>query len=267
MKKLILSVVLCGLTFAAFCQKSEVRSVSGFTGIEASSVFHITVSKGNAESLTIETDEAVMPQVRCEVKNGVLHLFLANRHTFKNSKPVNASIVMKELNTVQLSGACHILIKDVFTSKSFKVECSGASNCEAVAGIKASTLDIDLSGSSHLKLKAEAENAKIEGSGAPNIDISVQAENLNLDFGGSANVKLVGKVDNLSIDSSGASKIDAVGLEANSVNVETSGASSINVFATERLKVESSGASSIGYKGSPSIEMDSSGASKIRQIK
>ncbi|GHT23577.1 DUF2807 domain-containing protein [Bacteroidia bacterium] len=264
MKKLILSAVLCGLTLAAFCQKSEVRSVSGFTGIDASGVFHVTVNKGDAESLTIEADEAVLPSVRSVVNNGVLHLSIDNRHKLKNIKHINASIVMKELKNVQLSGVCRLLVNDGFISESFKLECSGASNCEV--NIKASTVDVDMSGASNLKLKAEVENAKIEGSGTPNIDANLQAENINLDFSGGTNVKLVGKADNLSIDSAGASKINAAGLEANTVNIDAAGASHISVFATEKLKVDSFGASIISYKGSPTIKLESSGASKLKRV-
>ena len=57
MKKLLFSLFVAGLTLSAFCQKTETRAVSGFTGIDASNAFEITVTKGNTESLTVEADE------------------------------------------------------------------------------------------------------------------------------------------------------------------------------------------------------------------
>ncbi|MDR2847596.1 MAG: DUF2807 domain-containing protein [Bacteroidales bacterium] len=264
MKKLILSLMLCGATLTAFCQKSEVRSVSGFTGIDVSNTFKITVSKGQAESLTITADEDLLPFVRSEVKKGVLHLYIDGKHKLKNRGNLQASIVMKELNKITLSGACNLIVNDGFTPENFKFETSGASNCKI--DIKTETLNVDMSGASKLMLNANVENARFDVSGAVNLKLTLQAENVHLDVTGSPSLQLSGKADRLAIDSSGASKIDAAEFETESVYIDSSGASQISVYAKEKLKIDSSGASHISYKGNPSVEMDGSGATKIKKI-
>ena len=83
--------------------------MSGFTGINASSMFDITVSKGSAESLTIEADNDVLQYVRSEVKNGVLNLYVDGNNRVRNIKVLKANIVMKNLDKV-IHRAHHQLI-------------------------------------------------------------------------------------------------------------------------------------------------------------
>jgi len=106
MKRVLLFLAIAELTsMVTFGQKKETRTVSGFTGIDASGAFDITVVKDSTEALTIEADEAVMQYVRSEVKKGVLHLYLDNTKKVKNIKTLKVKVVMKNLDRATLSGA------------------------------------------------------------------------------------------------------------------------------------------------------------------
>ncbi len=266
MKKIFLSLVLAGITLAAFCQKTETRAVSSFTGIDASSSFNITVTKGEKESLTIEADDDVMQYVRSEVKQGILRLYLDNnRGKIKNVKTLKASIVMKNLDLVRLSGACKLASDDLFVSDNFNIDCSGASGLNL--NIKTNALDVDLSGACNIGLKADvADNAKFDASGASKMQVELTAATVRFSVSGSSKIDLKGSATKFDIGTSGASTIKAADFIATSVTVRSSGASNISVHATESLNVNSSGASTITYKGSPSIEMSGSGSSKIKKI-
>jgi hypothetical protein len=104
--------------------------------------------------------------------------------------------------------------------------------------------DITLSGASDAELEMNAPLMKINLSGASELDIQGTAPALRA---------LV----------SGASDFRAFDLETDEATVEASGASSIRVFASKKLKATASGASDIRYRGNPTLASSSSGASSI----
>jgi hypothetical protein len=69
--------------------------------------------------------------------------------------------------------------------------------------------------------------------------------------GGASNLNLSGTTQHLTSTVSGASNLKAYDLKTSVVSVTASGASSAQVYATEKLTMKSSGASSVKYKGDP----------------
>ncbi len=265
MKRVLLSIIFIGLTLAAFCQKKETRPVSGFTAIDASSVFDITVTKGNTESLVIEADDEVMPYVRSEVRNNVLHLYLDNGKKVNNVKILKAYVVMRNLEKVTLSGACKLTAKDLFTPDKFKSDCSGASSL--YLNLKTNQLNVQMSGASKTELTADVANdAKVDVSGSSNMLLDLKATNVKFSSSGVCSVDLNGSASDIKIDVSGSSNIKAANFTVNSATVESSGTSNVALAVTKSLKVSSSGASTVSYKGSPTIDVNTSGASKIKSL-
>jgi len=266
MKRFFLFLVFSGLTtMVAFSQKKETRQVSGFTGINASSMFDITVTKGSAESLTIEADDDAMPYVRSEVKNGVLNLYLSNEKQLKEIKTLKATIVMKNLDQATLSGACKLTANDLFSPEKFKAGCSGASNL--VVNVNTNLLSIESSGAGKIQINASVSgDADINVSGASKIKGELKANNVSLGSSGACSIELTGSAKDFKINTSGTSNIDAVNFIVKTVTVESSGVCKITVNATDVLKVNSSGFSSIDYKGSPTLYTSSSKMTKINKL-
>jgi len=247
MKRLVVFLAVAGLTtMFTFGQSVENRSVSDFTGIDASGAFEITVVKGNSEALTIEANDNVMPYVRSEVKNGVLRLYLEGKVPRRVNKTVKATVVMRDLDKVSLSGACKITANDLFTPKNFEGNCSGSSNM--TINVNTGHLSIKTSGSSNLQIKAIVN-------GDTKINVS-----------GSSKINLVGSSKNLTIDLSGASNLKAEDFNVGTATIKSSGSCNVTVNVAETLNVNSAGASTVNYKGSPAITVNSSGSSKVRKI-
>ena len=266
MKRVLLILVVAGLTtMVGVGQKKETRPVSDFTGIDASGVFNITVTRGSAESLIIEADDDLMPYVRSEIRNGVLHLFVDKRDRQKKIKTLKAFIVMKNLDRLSLSGTCKLTANDLFTSDTFKGSCSGVANM--TVNINTGQLDIDAGGVSKIQLKANVNgNAKLDVSGTSKIQAELKANQVKISSSGVSSVDLSGSATDIKIDASGTSKADAENFTVRTATVESSGTSKITVNVAETLKVNSSGASSVGYKGSPIIEARTGGTSKVKKL-
>ena len=266
MKRVLVFLVVAGLTtMFASGQKKETRVVSGFTGIDASSVFEVAVAKGATESLTVEADDAVMPFVRSEVRRGVLHLYLDDAKNLKNIKTLKASVVMKDLDKVSLSGACKLTANDLFTPESFTANCSGVS--KMTVNVNTGKLSIKESGSSKMQLKANVTNdAEFSFSGSSNMQAELKAQNVEFSSSGASKIIITGEAKDINIEISGSSTFQAEDFTVKTATINSSGAGNVSIHVTDHLKVDSAGASNVKYKGSPTITVNSSGASKIKSI-
>ena len=269
MKRLLffLMIILGMTTTVAFGQKKETRPVSGFTGIDASSMFDITVSKGDKESLVIEADDEVMPYVRSEVKNGVLNLYLDNYKTENNKKVyiLRAVIVMKNLDKVSLSGVCKLTTTDLFSPDKFKVDCSGATSM--TVNVSTNQLNIETSGVCNIQIKAAvAGDTKMDISDASKISGELQTANVVFSSSGVSAVELTGSATSIKMKVAGTSKVIAENFTVKNADIVSSGTSIIKVNATDALKVSSSGAASVNYKGSPAVQINSSEAARVTKI-
>ncbi|MDR3351047.1 MAG: DUF2807 domain-containing protein [Prevotellaceae bacterium] len=266
MKKILLLIILSGVAIAAAGQLTETRKVAGFTGISASGVFVITVTKGTAESLAITADEEVMPYVRSEVQDGVLKLYLAQgkRQRMKVTT-LKAVVTVKDLSSVYLSGACRLTGESVFTPPAFNGDLSGASSLQLT--VQTTRLSMEASGAGKVTLNAAVENtAKFDLSGAIKVQGEINARRLTVDMSGSSRMYLSGAADKASFDLSGVANVKAGNLLSKEVEVETSGASRVEVHVSASLRVHTSGASAVYYKGNPSsFDVKTSGASKLKK--
>jgi hypothetical protein len=248
MKRLIVFLAIAGLTtLFTFGQSVETRSVSNFTGIDASGAFEITVVKGNTDSLNVEANDNVMPYVRSELRNGVLRLYLDRDIPRRvNNRTVKATVVMRDLEKVSLSGACKITANDLFTPENFKGDCSGSSGM--TINVNTGKLTVNASGACNLQIKANVNgDTKINSSG-------------------SSKIGLAGSAKSLSMDLSGASNVKAEDFIAGNATIKSSGSCNVSVDVTGELKVNSSGSSTVNYKGTPAITINSSGSSRVRSI-
>ena len=264
MKRLVVFLMIAGLTtMCAFGQKKETREVSGFTGIEASDVFEITVTKGSSESLVIEADEEVIQYVSSEVKNSVLYLSVNRKKAkVKHTKTLKAYIVMRDLDMVSLKNACKLTTADLFTPNSFSGDCSGA--CNMTININTGKLSLKVGGSSNVRVKANVTgDTDINVGGAINLQGELNGNNVKFDVRGSCFIdKFSGSATNMEMILSGAANFKAEDFKVKTAVIKSSGSSIITVNATDVLKLNFSGASSVNYKGAPDIEINGSGSSK-----
>lgn len=248
-----------------FAQKTETRQVSGFTGIQASGAFKITLNKSATESLVIEADEDLLPYVRSEVENGVLKLYLDNKKKTKTIITLNATIGVKELKKVKLSGACKLIAKDRFeTAADFIIGLSGASRLDM--SIKAKQLDLGVNGASSAELKVETKECSAGLSGASKLQLDLNASKAVFEVSGASKLQVGGSAERAKFETSGASNVKAADLAVEAAVVECSGVSAVEVNVSDRLEVECSGSSAVRYKGRPVLKIETSGSSKVKPL-
>src|ERR1700754_3459954 len=106
----------------------------------------------------------------------------------------------------------------------------------------------------------------IDLSGACNANLDVKAPNVEVEASGASEVSLKGETQNLSINGSGSTNVKAFELLSENGDVEISGSSDVEIYASVKLNAHTSGASSIRYKGNAKVETDMSGASSVKKV-
>ncbi|MEX0684315.1 MAG: head GIN domain-containing protein [Dehalococcoidia bacterium] len=199
----------------------------GFLAVCASS-FKIEVIQSDTFAVTVHADRDLFNGLDVRKSGTTLHLHKKRFHWDIGHERPEATIHMPAIESVELSGATSVRMRDF-------------------RGID--RLNIKLTGASELTAHLDAEAIDAEATGA---------SRLNLD----------GSATRVMLDASGASKLDLTGLVATNGSVELSGASSATVNFTEAIDfVEASGASHLRYLGDPKIgQFESSGASRVARV-
>ena len=128
------------------------------------------------------------------------------------------------------------------------------------------SLDKGVKTSNPLRVRIGVPNIeRLEASGATKVFISnLKNSKIEVDTSGASKIELSGETGQLIVDVSGASHINATDLKAVDAVVDASGASRVNVNVSGELNSEASGASNINYTGDPTnVIKRTSGASSV----
>jgi hypothetical protein len=206
---------------------AHARSFSGFTDITVSSAIHLYVRQDSAFSVKVETDSNLQPYIEIEQEGSTLQIKQQNNTSIDATGKIKVYVNAPLFKNLEASGACKIIGENVLTSTDeISINVSGASNAE-------------------LELKTPKVSAELTGA---------------------STLKLKGQTKDLSIKGSGASHARCYELLSENTDVDASGASSAEVFASVKLKADASGASNIRYKGNAAVSQQASGAGSVKKV-
>ncbi len=298
MKKRIIFIMCIGLLFvnAGFAKRIVARGeltrneveVKAFTKLDVRTQIDVYLSQGDKEALVIETYEGIMPYVNIDRKGKTLNVYLdrrVNRILWQNRPHMlKIFVTVKDIEDVQLSGACDLFMQTDLSVKDLNVNASGASDLSMKkirgeniridasgasdmenAAFEAASLYINASGASDGEVWVRAKDVTVIASGASDFDLDTEGEKLVLRSSGSSDFDVLGSCKYLHANFSGASSLDALNLKSEEVEANASGSSNIRVFASKKLDANCSGMSSIVYTGRPEkVSTNVSGISSIR---
>lgn len=208
--------------------KTEKRDVESFDSISIRYPAEVTVTQGKVESLSIESDDNVLPQIRTKVVDGVLVIENTEEGYSKRVTPtqsIRITIVVKDLRKVDFSSAGTL----------------------SVSGLKTDSFELNLSGAGEVTFS------------------KVDFTHMTVRLSGAGSISADGTVDVLDATISGAGNIEAEGLAVSKATVRISGLGSATVRVEDELSAHISGAGSIDYYGDPQVEESISGAGSINK--
>jgi hypothetical protein len=188
----------------------------------------ITIQQGDKETVEIEADDNLLPQLSTEVVSG--RLTIKNMETdwksiVNPSKPVKINVTVKDLNEIELSAP--------------------VGNLE-LNNLQADTLKLVLSGGAQIKING------------------IQVNLLDTDLSGAGSIQASGTTDELKLILSGLGSFHATELESNIATIELSGMGDATVRVEQELTATITGAGSIEYFGNPRVKQNITGAGSIK---
>ena len=236
MQRILLFAVAAVLSMTTRAQQTiihdpnvELRSVSGYHGIEVSDAINLYLSQGDKETVAVSAkDIKWRDRIRTVVENGILKISL-DRHGWDvlGNIKLKAYVSFTSLDLLKASGASDVFVDGVIAGDRLFVDLSGASDFKGAINVK--QLQMNQTG---------ASDAHITGAVAENASFTL----------------------------SGASSVKGYDLVTQSCSVNASGASDLHITVNKELDIDASGASNIYYKGDGVIKsVRNSGASSVKK--
>jgi hypothetical protein len=144
---------------------SEDRAVSQFDRVSVSGSGELRVEQGDTESLTIETDDNLLPLIRSEVHNGHLSIGPGNVN-LRPTRGIRYLLRLKNLSELQLSGSLKADADSIKTER-LALHLSGSGRMN-VARLETQELSAHISGSGSTAAagRADRQEIRISGSGS-----------------------------------------------------------------------------------------------------
>lgn len=201
-------------------------ALTGFNSIDIGDAANIYLTQDSAYSVIIKTDENLLPYIVAQIEDGELDIDQKNGVNLRPSDQIDIYISMPTIQKISVSGA-----------STLKGQNRIVQNGE---------LSLDLSGASDGSLELRAPSVKLDVSGASTLNLSGETRDIK------------GQI-------SGASTLKAFELKSENTNIDASGASTGQVFASVSLTAGASGASSIRYKGDAKTSISANGAGSVKK--
>jgi len=178
--------------------KTETRDVPAFEAITCDGSYEVQIDCQAKQSLAIETDENLMPQIKTEVHNNTLHIY--TKGFLLPTNKIRVVVSVPNINGFTSSGSTHGDINNINNS----------------------ALNIEINGSGNLHLNGKSDNLDINISGSSKIDAaSLISEHSHIQINGSGNIQVYATTS-IAVQINGAGTVKYKG-EPKSVNQQING--------------------------------------------
>jgi hypothetical protein len=167
---------------------SETRTLSPFDRVSVSGSGQLVLIQGDQESLTIETDDNLLPLIKSEVTGDSLRIGPEGVN-LNPTETIRYQLRLKSLKELHLSGSLEADAQSI-QSDQLLVNISGSGKIH-VPSIQASDLDLRLSGSGDIELAGKVDRQKIEISGSGNYRAGkCESQNASIHISGSGDATI-----------------------------------------------------------------------------
>ncbi len=203
--------------------RTESRDVPRFTAIEVDGSGNVTLSQGVVQSLSVETDDNILPLITTEVIGGVLHL-----GTRPNSRITHMTKLEFRINAPTIE----------------RIVIAGSGSVRGITPLRSDRMALE-----------------IRGSG--DIDTELAVYGLSARIGGSGSINAQGRATELTVDIGGSGSVNAHDLASSAARVRINGSGGASVHAENTLDVNISGSGSVTYSGGATPSVRSSGSGSV----
>jgi hypothetical protein len=178
------------------------RNVAPFDAIDVGGAFTVILSQGIQQMVKVETDADLQSRVLTEVEDNELRI---SSRGMNNPGKLNVYVTVKEMHSLNVSGAASVKGEGKLTSDHLGIETSGAAKADL--DIETTKLTTEVSGAADLKLSGKATEHTSELSGAGQLKaLDLMTSKSTMDISGAAEGRITAK-DEINADVSGAGRL------------------------------------------------------------
>ena len=166
---------------------TEMRDVSGFSGVTLQASGDVIIDVGGSESLEIEAEDNLLPILTSEVRDGVLELGASE--SFSPTRGITYRIGAAALDEIVINGSTDVAASGVAADE-FEAVINGSGSIDPEG--TATKLSVQINGSGDFDgegLVATTGQVRVAGSGSAVVNVT---DNLNVVINGSGDVEYIG---------------------------------------------------------------------------
>jgi hypothetical protein len=217
--------------------KKETRNIKNFDKINFKDFGTLILTQGDQESLTIEADEALLPELIAKVQDSTLILGIDDDWLNRLGK-----VISSVFNSTQHKITYHLTVVNLE-----KISISGKCHLECQS-LQTDTLKLNLSGWGNLTFTHLDCNA------------------LEVRISGRGEFSATGRADQQTVRISGSAEYSAPDLVSQSLRIVISGQANAAVRVEESLDIRISGMGQVNYYGRPKLRQVISGLGKSKRL-
>ena len=206
--------------------KTQTRELEHFTAVSVELPATVELRQGNTESVTIETDDNVLPLIETVVEDRTLKIRPVKSVTRFETRTLKLVVDLRRIDSLASGGSASIFAK---------------------------------------KLHAPTLHVSIGGSGSVDIK-SLDSVNLSVSVGGSGAFKAAGTADEVSAAIGGSGGLQAGRLNARAVSISVGGSGRSVVWARESLSASLAGSGDVRYYGDPKVSKSVAGSGSVTRL-
>ncbi|HET6451743.1 MAG TPA: head GIN domain-containing protein [Spirochaetia bacterium] len=206
--------------------QSTDRDLPSFTAIDLEGSGNVVIRQDGTQLVSVETDDNVLPLVRTEVVDGVLHLGLVRGAHVTHLTRLEFSVAAPRVDGICISGSGNA--------------------------------------STATPLRVNGMSLEIRGSGS--IDCDTRAATVSAAIGGSGSIHLRGSSDRFTVTISGSGGVHAQELQSADAAVTINGSGDAQLIATHAIEVSLSGSGSVRYGGGARATVHRSGSGSVTEL-
>jgi hypothetical protein len=183
--------------------KTETRDVAAFDAITCDGGYEVQINCQEKQSLSIETDENLLPLIKTEVHGNMLHI--DTKGNLFPTKKIRITVSVPNITEFTSNGSTDGNINNLNNS-GLDINIHGSGNLHLDG--KSGTVHINTSGSSKIDaISLVSENSDIQINGSGNIQVYA-TNSLDVQINGSGTVKYKGEPRNVNRQINGSGKIE-----------------------------------------------------------
>lgn len=202
------------------------REPGRFTALATSVGGGVEIRMGDTESVSVESDDNIVPLIETVVEDGTLRIRPAKPNLNLDTRNMKIVVQVRKLDKISVAG-------------------SGA-------------VEVN-------QLRVESLKINVGGSGSINLR-DLRSEALMVALGGSGGLTASGNVERVQVSIGGSGQVRAERLAARAVTVSIGGSGQATVWASKSLHVSVAGSGDIAYYGDPAVTKSMVGSGSIKRL-